>query len=233
MNKTVVITGSAAGIGRALREAYETQGFTVYGIDVAEGEAYQGDVGSKEDLTEFIAHIRRHSNRVDVLIHNSPPPSIGIDAGTYEEFNRAMAIGVTAAYYLIQELRDLFSEGSSILFLTSTRAEMSQRQTESYSAAKGALAALTHTLAMSLGPMIRVNGIAPGWIETSDTQYPLDGPDCRQHPVGRVGNVQDIVEAALYLTSDRASFITGQILTVDGGMTRRMIYHGDEGWSLT
>lgn len=232
MNKTVVITGSAAGIGRALKEAYDAQGFTVFGIDLEAGETFQGDVGKKEDLTDFVSSIREQVDRVDVLIHNSPPPSIGIDSGSYEDFSRAMAIGVTAAYYLVQELRDLFVDGSAILFLTSTRAEMSQQQTESYSAAKGALASLTHALAMSLGPKIRVNGIAPGWIETSDTEYPAEGPDSRQHPVGRVGNVDDIVEAALYLTSDRASFITGQILTVDGGMSKRMIYHNDEGWSL-
>lgn len=232
MNKTIVITGSAAGIGCGLKEAYEAQGCTVYGIDLEAGETCQGDVGKKEDLAAFVSYIREHSDRVDVFIHNSPPPSVGIDTGTYEAFQEAMAIGVTAAYYLVQELRDLFADGASILFLISTRSEMSQQQTESYSAAKGALASLTHALAVSLGPEIRVNGIAPGWIETRGAEYPSDGPDSRQHPVGRVGQVRDIVEAALYLTSERASFITGQILTVDGGMSRRMIYHADEGWSL-
>lgn len=232
MKKTVVITGSASGIGRALKEAYEALDFSVFGIDLQAGESYQGDVGKKEDLAGFISHIKDRTDRVDIFIHNSPPPTVGIDSGSYEEFNRAMAIGVTAAYYLVQELRELFVDGSSILFLTSTRAEMSQQQTESYSAAKGALSSLTHALAMSLGPKIRVNGIAPGWIETGSMEYPSSGPDSRQHPVGRVGTVQDIVDTALFLTSERASFVTGQILTVDGGMTRRMIYHENEGWML-
>ena len=107
---------------------------------------------------------------------------------------------------------------------------MSQPQTESYAAAKGGIAALTHALAVSLGGKLRVNSISPGWIETSCREY--TGPDAFQHPAGRVGTPLDIANMALYLCSDKAGFITGENICIDGGMTKQMIYHNDFGWTL-
>jgi NAD(P)-dependent dehydrogenase (short-subunit alcohol dehydrogenase family) len=107
---------------------------------------------------------------------------------------------------------------------------MSQPQTESYTAAKGGIAALTHALAVSLGPKIRVNSVSPGWIETRGQTY--EGPDADQQPAGRVGRPEDIADLVLFLCSEKAGFIDGENITVDGGMTKLMIYHGDHGWNL-
>ena len=108
---------------------------------------------------------------------------------------------------------------------------MSQPQTESYTAAKGGIAALTHAMAVSLGPKIRVNSISPGWIDTHGDTW--EGPDALQQPAGRVGKPEDIAQMVLYLCSDKASFITGENIAIDGGMTRLMIYHNDNGWDLS
>jgi NAD(P)-dependent dehydrogenase (short-subunit alcohol dehydrogenase family) len=107
---------------------------------------------------------------------------------------------------------------------------MSQPETESYTAAKGGISALTHGLAMSLAGKVRVNAISPGWIDTDFTVY--EGPDALQQPVGRVGHPLDIASMVLYLCSEQAGFITGQDIVIDGGMTKQMIYHADHGWHL-
>ena len=121
-------------------------------------------------------------------------------------------------------------DGSSIINISSSRDRMSQPQTESYTAAKGGIAALTHALAVSLGPKIRVNSISPGWIETDGKTY--QGADCLQHPAGRVGTPDDIAHMVLFLVSEKASFITGENICIDGGMTKQMIYHNDYRWYL-
>ena len=126
--------------------------------------------------------------------------------------------------------KDSFAEGASIINISSSRDRMSQPQTESYTAAKGGIAALTHALAASLTGKVRVNSISPGWIDTSFKEY--DGPDASQHFAGRVGNPMDIANMVLYLASDKAGFITGENICIDGGMTRSMIYHNDFGWRL-
>ena len=127
--------------------------------------------------------------------------------------------------------QSLKAEGAAIVNISSSRDRMSQPQTESYTAAKGGIAALTHALAVSLAGKVRVNSISPGWIDTAYTVY--EGPDAVQQPVGRVGNPLDIANMVLYLCSDKAGFITGENICIDGGMTRQMIYHGDNGWTLT
>lgn len=154
----------------------------------------------------------------------------GIDECTYEEFQYALSVGVTAPFYLVKLLKPYLSQGASIVNISSSRDRMSQPQTESYSAAKGGIAALTHSLAMSLAGRARVNSISPGWIETGDIVH--EGPDAFQQPAGRVGNPMDIANMVLYLCSDKAGFITGENICIDGGMTRQMIYHGDCGWTL-
>ena len=142
----------------------------------------------------------------------------------------ALRVGVTAPFYLTKLFLPHFAPGAAIVNISSSRDRMSQPQTESYTAAKGGIAALTHALAVSLAGKVRVNSISPGWIDTSFRRY--TGPDAIQQPAGRVGDPLDIANMALYLCSDKAGFITGENICIDGGMTRQMIYHGDWGWSL-
>ena len=169
-------------------------------------------------------------NTVDIIINNALPVMRGIDECTYEEFQYALSVGVTAPFYLVKLFMPYLAVGASIINISSSRDRMSQPQTESYTAAKGGIAALTHALAVSLAGRARVNSISPGWINTTDTIY--EGPDATQQPVGRVGTPMDISNIVLFLCSDKASFITGENICVDGGMTRQMIYHNDNGWKL-
>ena len=153
-----------------------------------------------------------------------------IDDCSYEEFAYAQAVGVAAPFYLAKLFKGHFAKGASIINISSSRDRMSQPQTESYTAAKGGIAALTHALAASLAGRVRVNSISPGWIDTSFKTY--DGPDASQHFAGRVGSPMDIASMVLYLASDKAGFISGENICIDGGMTRNMIYHNDFGWRL-
>lgn len=154
----------------------------------------------------------------------------GIDECSYEEFEYAPKVGVTAPFYMVKLLKVHLAEGASIVNISSSRDRMSQPQTESYTAAKGGIAALTHALAVSLAGKARVNSISPGWIDTDYKVY--EGPDAYQQPAGRVGNPLDIANMVLFLCSEKAGFITGENICIDGGMTRQMIYHGDCGWKL-
>ncbi len=140
------------------------------------------------------------------------------------------AVGVTAPFYLSQQLFPYFNEGAAIVNISSSRDRMSQPQTESYTAAKGGISALTHAMAVSFAGKVRVNSISPGWIDTAFTEY--TGADAVQQPAGRVGNPLDIANMVLYLCSEKAGFITGENICIDGGMTRQMIYHNDFGWKL-
>ncbi len=230
-DKIVVITGGSRGIGEEIARSFEREGATVCIIDRAENDYYTGDIADKETIERFAAQVIGDYGRLDVLVNNAPPAMVGISTGSYEEFQQALAVGVTAPFYLTQRLLPYFSHGSSIINITSTRAAMSQRESEGYAAAKGALASLTHALAISLGPRIRVNAIAPGWIDTTGTLW--EGSDSAQHPAGRVGLPSDIAEMVLFLASEKAAFITGETITIDGGMSRQMIYHNDWGWRLS
>jgi NAD(P)-dependent dehydrogenase (short-subunit alcohol dehydrogenase family) len=150
-------------------------------------------------------------------------------------------VGVTAPYLLTSLLLPLFQPGASVVNIASTRAFQSQADTESYSAAKGGILALTHALAVSLAHRVRVNAVSPGWIDTTAWQGmpvktgggnlpALSLADAAQHPANRVGQPADIVRTVMYLCHPDNSFVTGQNLTVDGGMSVQMVYHGDEGW---
>ena len=227
-NKVAVVTGGAQGIGRAIAKAFLREGAAVHVIDLRPGDWFVGDVGDRETLERFAAHVIRESGHVDVLVNNALPLMKGIDDCTWEDFSRALAVGVTAPFYLTKLLAPRFAAGASVINIASSRDRMSQPQTESYTAAKGGVAALTHALAVSLAGKARVNSISPGWIDTADSD--ISGADAAQQPVGRVGRPEDIAELALFLCSDRAGFITGENICVDGGMTRLMIYHGDHGW---
>lgn len=228
-NKIVVITGGAHGIGKTTKELFESEGAIVEIIDIAPGEHFVGDISKKEVLEAFAKYVIEKHGHIDYLINNALPIMRGIDSCSYEEFAYAMAVGVTAPFYLTKQLKDYFAEGACIINLSSSRDRMSQPQTESYTAAKGGIAALTHGLAVSLAGKVRVNSISPGWIETGNEVY--DGPDAKQQLVGRVGKTTDIANMILFLCSDKASFITGENICIDGGMTKLMIYHGENGWS--
>ncbi len=204
-NKLIVVTGGAQGIGKCICEQFE-----------------------KEVLEAFAQKVIAECGKVDVLVNNAPPLFKGIDECSYEEFEYALRVGVTAAFYLTKLFAEHFSEGASVVNISSSRDRMSMPQTESYTAAKGGIAALTHAMAVSLAGKVRVNSISPGWIDTDYTVY--EGADAIQQPAGRVGNPLDIANMVLYLCSDKAGFITGENICIDGGMTRQMIYHGDHGW---
>ena len=229
-DKIVAVTGGANGIGKCIAEEFRKNGAIVYVIDIAEGDHFVGDIADKATLDRFADMIIGNHGRVDVLVNNALPIMRGIDQCSYEEFSYALAVGVTAPFYLSKLFAPHFPAGSSIINISSSRDRMSQPQTESYTAAKGGISALTHALAVSLGPKVRVNSISPGWIDTAYTVY--EGPDALQQPAGRVGNPMDIANMVLFLCSDKAGFITGENIVIDGGMTRQMIYHGEHGWTL-
>ena len=228
--KVAVITGGAHGIGKVIAEEFQKEGAIVRIIDIAEGNHYVGDIGKKEVLEDFADKVIKENGHIDFLINNALPLMKGINTCSYEEFEYALAVGITAPFYLTKLFQPYFADGASIINISSSRDRMSQPQTESYTAAKGGIAALTHALAVSMAGNVRVNSISPGWIDTEYTVY--EGPDAYQQPAGRVGNPKDIANMVLYLCSDKAGFITGENICIDGGMTRQMIYHGDFGWKL-
>ena len=227
-DKVVVVTGGAQGIGRCIADEFRKAGAHVHVIDIQAGDWFVGDLSDKSVLERFAAEVLAREGRVDVLVNNALPLFKGVDECTYEEFVYAKAVGVTAPFYLAKLFRDHFAPGASIVNISSSRDRMSQPQSESYAAAKGGIAALTHALAASFAGRVRVNSVSPGWIDTSFKTY--GGPDAAQHPAGRVGNPLDIANMVLFLASDKAGFITGENVCVDGGMTRLMVYHNDCGW---
>ena len=228
--KVAVVTGGARGIGKCICEEFRKAGATVCVIDLLENEYFTGDLSRRETLEAFAKKVIADYGRVDFLINNAAPKMCGVEAGSYEDFEYALRVGVTAPFYLSKLFAHCFAEGASIVNISSSRDRMSQPQTESYTAAKGGSSALTHALAVSFGGKVRVNSISPGWIDTAYTVY--QGADAVQQPAGRVGNPLDIAGMVLYLCSPMAGFITGENICIDGGMTKQMIYHGDHGWKL-
>ena len=229
-NKVAVVTGGARGIGKCICEKFREAGATVCVIDLLPNDYFVGDLADKATLERFAEKVISDFGHVDYLINNAAPKSCGITNGSYEDFEYAQRVGVTAPFYLSKLFALYFAEGASIVNISSSRDRMSQPETESYSAAKGGISSLTHALAVSLAGKVRVNSISPGWIDTGYTVY--EGADAIQQPCGRVGNPPDIANMVLYLCSDMAGFITGENICIDGGMTKQMIYHGDHGWSL-
>lgn len=228
--RVAVITGGAQGIGKCIAEQFEKNGAKTEVIDIKEGDHFTGDLSKKETIEEFVSYVIKKHGKIDYLINNALPLMKGIDSCSYEEFAYALAVGVSAPFYLSKLFAPYFAKDGAIVNISSSRDRMSQPQTESYTAAKGGIAALTHALAVSFSSKIRVNSVSPGWIDTSYRVY--EGPDAYQQPAGRVGNPLDIANTVLFLCSEEAGFITGENICVDGGMTRLMIYHGDHGWTL-
>ena len=229
-DKVAVVTGGARGIGKCIREQFEKAGARVSVIDLIDNDFFVGDLADKSTLEEFAAKVIAEYGHVDYLINNAAPMMAGLSSCSYEDFEYAQRVGVTAPFYLTKLFAPYFGEGACVVNISSSRDRMSQPGTESYTAAKGGISALTHSLAVTLAGRVRVNSISPGWIDTAYTVY--EGADAVQQPAGRVGNPIDVAHAVLYLCSDMAGFITGENICIDGGMTKQMIYHADHGWTL-
>ena len=253
LNKIAIVTGGAGGIGRCITEEFLRAGAMVACIDTDAAAGrwleerygtdklffYAGDIAEQSVLDDFTAQVISRYGQVNYLINNACISKKGLlSECSYEDFEYVQRIGVTAPYYLTLRLKPHFAEGAAIVNISSSRQFMSQADTESYSAAKGGIGALTHALSVSLAGKVRVNAISPGWIDTTayhGTQASAEPvhtePDRLQHPAGRVGTPPDIAGMVLFLCSEAAGFITGENFTIDGGMGKQMIYHGDEGWT--
>jgi NAD(P)-dependent dehydrogenase (short-subunit alcohol dehydrogenase family) len=248
--RVALVTGAGSGIGRAIAARFLEEGASVLLTDVdrAAGDdacdelrplgRVEFEVVDVSDETQVAAALARSSEslgRLDCVVNNAG--FFGAFGSPVEELSselwlRTLQVNLSSAFYFAKHgAPELRKRRGSILNVSSTRALMSEANTEAYAASKGGLSALTHALAISLGPEVRVNGIAPGWIATcawkprAQRKAPALRPeDHAQHPAGRVGRPEDVAALAAFLCSDEAGFITGQIVTVDGGMTRKMIY---------
>lgn len=229
--KVAVVTGGAQGIGKCICNAFAEQGAHVCTIDLLQNDYFQGDIGDAQVLRRFAEKVIAGYDHVDILVNNAKPLFKGLSECSYDEFDHALRVGIAAPFMLAKLFRDHFTPGASIVNISSSRDRMSQPETESYTAAKGGLHALTHALAVTLAGKVRVNSISPGWIDTEQGSHSKE--DLRQHPVGRIGTPEDIANMVLFLCSDKAGFITGENICIDGGMTRQMIYHADCGWKFT
>lgn len=243
--RVALVTGAARGIGLGIAAWLITEGWQVVltDIDRQRGEAVAGvlgenasfivmDVSSEEQVASGVAEILGMFGRLDALVCNAAvadPRNTVLESLDLAHWNRVLAVNLTGAMLLAKHCAPyLRAHSGSIVNLSSTRARQSEPDTEAYAASKGGLLALTHALAISLGPQVRVNAVSPGWIDARDPSErraePLSDADHAQHPVGRVGAVEDIAATVAWLLSKNSGFITGQEFVVDGGMSKKMIY---------
>lgn len=229
--KTILITGGAQGIGRGCVEHFMESGWNVMAVDIQEMESNErlevvcGDTALEDTAKQAVAKTIKRFGRLDALINNAGVSTIGkfkIEELPLEEWHRVLGINLTGYFLMAKHAAPFLRKTKgAIVNIASTRALQSEPDSEAYAASKGGIVALTHALAASLGPDVRVNCISPGWIETQSDAHHSD-TDRLQHPAGRVGVPQDIAELADYLIS--AGFVTGQNFVADGGMTKKMIY---------
>ncbi|MBP6163789.1 MAG: SDR family oxidoreductase [Aliarcobacter sp.] len=226
--KNIIITGASNGIGKILakklRKKYNIINIDIVKSKMAKVDFYKCDLSNKKDLLKTINKIKTKYNSIYALINNAAKSTFkALDEKTLEEWENTLSVNITAPYILSKEFATLLKQSSGhIINISSTRAIMSESGTESYSASKGAISTLTHALAMSLSPEVKVNSISPGWINT-DKKYIATKEDNLQHPSGRVGVPSDVVDVVKFLLKNRG-FITASDFVVDGGMTKKMIY---------
>lgn len=222
--KHAIVTGGAGLIGAELCTALQMADYEVASFDIREAPAGIRSIvcDVSDEAAVGRAFVELGWDSVDLLVNNAgiaSPDRGPIMELSLDEWRKVTDSHLTAAFLMTRAAAPLMGEGASIINMLSTRAFMSEKNTEAYAASKGGLFGLTHALAISLGPKIRVNGIAPGWITKETDLRPVDHD---QHPVGRAGRPEDVAKAVLYLAG--AGFVTGEVLTLDGGMSRKMIY---------
>ena len=215
VGKIAVVTGGVRGIGKTICEEFRKAGAVVCILDQEENEYFTGDLAEESVLRAFSGKVIRDYGRVDFLINNAMLTRGGLPNCSYEDFNYVLRVGVAAPYMLTRLFQEHFGENGSVVNISSSRDRMSQPGTESYTAAKGGIHALTHAMAVSLAGRVRVNSISPGWIDTDFKEY--QGPDALQQPAGRVGNPLDIANMVLFLCSPRAGFINGENICIEAG----------------
>lgn len=228
MSKVTVVTGGAKGIGKAICQEFIAQNIKVCTIDILPNDYFVGDLAQEEVLSQFAQKVISDYGKIDYLINNACLMKGGLYTDSYTDFLYILKVGAVAPFMLTKLFMHNFNNNASIVNISSSRHLMSQENTESYTATKGAIHALTHAMAVTIRGKARVNSISPGWIDTTNSDLSL--ADKAQHLVNRVGNPQDIVNAVMFLCSDKSSFITGQDIVIDGGMTKQMIYHNDYSW---
>ncbi len=228
--RVVIVTGAGHGIGKGIATYLAGHDWQVAAADLEPPRKAKGihpftcDVSKESDIQDLLARTRKQLGRIDAIVSNAGVSDFkSLAECSLEDWNRVLAINLTAAFLFAREAeKDLRKSKGAMILVSSTRAHMSEPDTHAYSATKGGLCALTHSLAISMGPDVRVNCISPGWINVSGEK--LSKADHAQHPAGRVGVPEDIAAAAAFLLSDESGFITGAELIIDGGMTRKMIY---------
>lgn len=235
-DKVVIVTGGSSGIGKSVCEEFHKLGAKVVIIDKNRADVecdffFQGDITEKDVLVDFTNRVIAKYGKVDFLINNAGLSKGGLFSCSLEDFLYVQKLSLFAPFALVKLLLNNFGENAVIINISSTRAFQSQRDWESYAAAKGGIISLTHSMAVTLKGKARVDSISPGWIDTVDSEF--EASDIKQHPANRVGEPIDIANAVLFLCSENAKFITGENIVIDGGMSKLMIYHNDEGWKYS
>lgn len=235
-NKVIIVTGGASGIGKSICEEFYKQNSKVIIIDKNKPDIdcdffYQGDITEKDVLLDFTQKVIKKYTKVDFLINNAGLSKGGLLSCSLDDFLYVQKLSLFAPFALVKLLLDNFNNNAAVVNISSTRAFQSQADWESYAAAKGGIISLTHAMAVTLKGKARVNSISPGWIDT--VGYNFSKEDITQHPSNCVGEPVDISNAVLFLCSSKSKFITGENIIIDGGMSKLMIYHNDDGWTYS